>query len=117
MRWIVLVLAALAATSAQAAEIEFTRRATDAELAAASRDAPDLFQAAAQAHLPVDVWAGTSVGLTVIRVISQALCISMLDGRPVGAMGACPVMVYQDLGKPPIWWGMVGETLEWPSEH
>jgi hypothetical protein len=104
---------AMTATTAQAGTIEFTRRATDAELAAASRDAPDLFAAAAHAHMPVDVWAGTLGDLTAIRLVSQALCASMLDGRPVGAMGACPTLVYQDLGKPPVWRGMGGETLGW----
>lgn len=112
MRWGVLALAALAATSAQATEIEFVRRATEVELAAASRDAPDLFQAAAQAHLPVDVWAGTSGHLTAIRLVSQALCGSALDGHAVGVMGACPALVYQNLGKPPVWRGMAGEALE-----
>ncbi|MGE5475531.1 MAG: hypothetical protein ACM3Q1_02665 [Bacteroidales bacterium] len=105
----------LAATSAQAAEIEFVRRATEAELAAAARDAPDLFADAAQARQPVDAWVGTLGDLTAIRLVSQALCGGILDGHPVGAMGACPVMAYQDLGKPPIWRGIGGEVLEWSS--
>ena len=104
----------LVATSAQTAEIEFVRRATEAELAAVSRDAPDLFADATQARQPVDAWVGTGKGLTAIRLVSQALCGSMLDGRPVGAMGGCPALVYRNLGEPPVWRGMVGETLEWP---
>lgn len=107
----------LVATSVQAAEIEFTHRAIAAELAAASRDAPHLFADAAQAHQPVDAWAGTFGHLTAIRLVSQALCGSMLNGRAVGAVGVCPALIYSDLGRSPVWRGMASETLEWPPRQ
>lgn len=108
------LVAIIGSSTTQAAEIEFIRRATDVELATASRDAPKLFAAAAQAHMPVDAWVGTSDGLTAIRLVSQVICTSVIKGHMVGAMGACPVLIYQDLVKAPIWRDMAEETLEWP---
>lgn len=98
-----LALLVLAVSPAMAAEVNYTRTATPAEVSAVRKAAPDLMKQA-EAMPPVTFWAADGPGgKVVVRIEGQAVC---------GSMIGCPAFVIQ--GGRVAWRGMLPETADWP---
>ena len=109
-------VAALAAGTASVTDpVPFDTKATAAERAAVQRDAANELQHAAQFGVAVNMWAGHKAGATLIRVESPGTCGGYLDGKPVGAGGACLTLAYLALSKHPVWRGASSDGgMQWP---
>jgi hypothetical protein len=97
------LVALMAATTAQAEEMVFSRVATPAELEPVRMAAPEIVQQA-QATPPMTAWAADgSVGRVAVRIEAQGVC---------GTVG-CPTYILA--GGRVTWRGTTGETADWPQ--